>query len=180
MSTKELLKRVGFVAQNGPEPINKIEELERWIGVRLPSEYRSFLLEIGGGPLKDAVVPCTVPTPFGDHIITDLHGIQDVMGLLDSDKTPRNMVSIGFGHFGMTTCLSVAGVDHGQIYSLDTEMRFFWGEQTLSELPDLDQSVKEFFRMRDDGELPPRPWGYENCYHVADSFGEFLEKMRLA
>jgi hypothetical protein len=86
----------------------------------------------------------------------------------------------GSGHFGMTTCLSVAALDHGQVFSLDTEMRFFSDEDTLRQLPDLDPTIKEFFRMRDADVLPERPWGYENCYHVADSFTEFLSKMRLA
>jgi hypothetical protein len=77
----------------------------------------------------------------------------------------------------MTGCLSIAGLDHGQVYSLDTEMRFFWDQDTLNDLPDLDSSIKEFFRLRDADELPERPWGYENCYHLADSFTEFVAKM---
>ncbi|MDM4019644.1 hypothetical protein, partial [Roseiconus lacunae] len=63
------------------------------------------------------------------------------------------------------------------MYALDTEMRYFWTEETLSGYPNLDQSIKEFFRMRDHGELPDRPWGYENCYLIAKDFGEFLSKL---
>jgi hypothetical protein len=102
-----------------------------------------------------------------------------VIGLLDSDKAPRNMICIGFGHFGLTTCLSVAGLDHGQVSALDNEMRFFWDKKTLRRLPDLDPAIREFFRLRDADQLPPRPWGYENCYHLADSFTEFLGKMHV-
>jgi hypothetical protein len=144
----------------------------------LPQDYRTFLLEIGGGELRDTVVPCTVPTPFGEHIITCLHSVEEVIGLLDSDKAPRNMICVGYGHFGMTTCLSVSGIDHGQVYSLDIEMRFFWDEAKLREFPHLDPTILDFFRLRDADELPGRPWGYENCYHVADSFKEFLGKLR--
>jgi hypothetical protein len=135
------------------------------------------LEEIGGGYLPDELAPCTMPTPFGEHIITNLHTIGEVIELLDSDKAPRNMVCIGFGHFGMTTCLSVAGLDHGQVFSLDTEMRFFWDKETLHRLPHLDATIREFFRLRDADALPPRPWGYENCYHIAALFTEFLDKM---
>ena len=90
------------------------------------------------------------------------------------------MLCIGLGHFGMTTCLSIAGLDHGQIFALDTEMRYFWDEETLDGLPHLDSSIKEFFELRDNDELPNRPWGYENCYHIAESFTEFLSKLHRA
>src|SRR5581483_10472234 len=107
------------------------QELEGLIGVRLPPDYRQFLSEIGGGNLADVVTPCTVPTPFGNHIMTCLHSARQVIELLDSDVVPRNMICIGYGHAGRTTCLSIAGLDHGQVFALDTEMRFFWDESTL-------------------------------------------------
>ncbi len=69
------------------------------------------------------------------------------------------MICIGHGHFGMTTCLSIAGIDHGSVYALDTEMRYFWTDEKLSMYPSLAPSIVEFFRMRDDDELPDRPWG---------------------
>jgi hypothetical protein len=141
---------------------------------------RKSALKIGGGNLDDVIAPCTILTPFGEHIVTCLYSVQEVTDLLDSKIAPRNMICIGFGHFGMTTCLSVAGIDHGQVFSLDTEMRFFWDKKTLRGLPDLAPSIKKFFRLRDADKLPERPWGYENCYHLADSFDEFLNKMQLA
>ena len=88
------------------------------------------------------------------------------------------MICIGYGHFGLTTCLSISGLDHGQVFALDIEMRFYWDEQTLRKLPHLDPTIREFFRLRDADELPWRPWGYENCYHVADSFTDFLSKLQ--
>jgi hypothetical protein len=177
MKVRECLDRLGFSPTDGPELPERIEELENLIGVRLPADYRDFLREVGGGYLADVLVPCTVPAPFGEHLIASLHTVGEVIELLDSDKAPRNMVCIGYGHFGMTTCLSVAGLDHGQVFSLDTEMRFFWDKKTLRRMPHLDPAVREFFRLRDADQLPRRPWGYENCYHVAKSFTEFLGKM---
>jgi len=177
MNSSDHLKRIGFQPKHGPNTREAVEELEKLTGVRLPADYRSFLLEIGGGYLDDAVAPCTVPSPIGELNVVELNSADRVVMLLDSTITPRNMICIGIGHFGMTTCLSIAGLDHGQIYALDVEMRNYWDEETLSRLPDLDPSIKEFFRLRDAGELPERPWGYENSYHVADSFSDLLERL---
>ncbi|KAF0171637.1 MAG: hypothetical protein FD161_4235 [Limisphaerales bacterium] len=109
--------------------------------------------------------------------MTCLHTVQEVVGLLDSSVTPRNMICIGYGHFGATTCLSIAGLDHGHVFSLDTEMRYYWTDEHLRRYPHLDPDIREFFRKRDSDELPARPWGYDHCYHVADSFSEFLRKI---
>lgn len=170
-------KNVSFQPHGPPQTDESIELLENAIGVRLPEDYRSYLQTDGGGYVDDAFASCTCPTPFGEMNITELHTVSEVTELLNSTVTPRNMVCIGYGHFGMTTCLSIAGLDHGQVFALDTEMRYYWDEDTLSRYPHLDDSIKEFFRQRDAGELPERPWGYENCYHVADNFEEFLAKL---
>jgi len=162
-----------------PADESAVSELEAQIGVALPRDYRKFLLTDGGGHVSDGLAECTMPTPFGRHIITVLHACREVMDLLDSSITPRNMICIGYGHFGMTTCLSIAGLDHGHVFSLDTEMRFYWDDSTISKYPALDPSIKEFFRQRDNDELPERPWGYENCYHIANSFDAFLSKLHV-
>jgi hypothetical protein len=174
---KQLISDFEFSPTDGPEPPERVEELEGLVGVRLPDDYRNFLLEIGGGNTGDLLAPCTMPTPFCEHVVCSIHSAREVMNLLDSAVTPRNMICIGYGHFGMTTCLSIAGLDHGKVFSLDTEMRFFWNDEIISRFPSLDPSIREFFRLRDADELPERPWGYENCYHVADSFSEFLSKL---
>jgi len=166
-----------YSSHGTPADASAIARLETAIGVPLPVAYRKFLSTDGGGYLRDGLAECTYPTPFGRHIITELYSVDDVIGLLTSTVTPRNMICIGYGHFGMTTCLSIAGLDHGQVFSLDTEMRYFWDEDTLAKYPDLAPSIVEFFRMRDMNELAERPWGYESCYHIADSFPQFLEKL---
>jgi hypothetical protein len=170
-----------FKPHGDPADASSIARLESLIGVPLPTDYREFLMASGGGYVRDGLAQCTEPTPFGKHNIGELHGVGEVINFLDSNVTPRNMICIGYGHFGMTTCLSIAGLDHGKVFALDTEMRYYtWDEEVLSRLPHLADSVKEFFRMRDADELPERPWGYENCYHIADSFGEFLSKLHAS
>lgn len=177
MDYRQHLKGLGFHPKGGPASPATLLELERQIGVPLPADYRAFLLTVGGGYL-DSYAPCTAPTPFGErHSLTELYGAEDVIGLLYSAVTPRNMVCVGVGHNAATTCLSVAGLDHGQVFALDAKMRYFWDADTLAGLPDLAPEIREFFRLRDAGELPERPWGYENCYHLADSFPEFVRKI---
>ena len=176
MNWKNIVEYESFGSAAGD---SAVAALETRIGVRLPDVYREFMLTDGGGDLYDGLTECTVPTPFGRHNITVLHELADILDLLDSSVAPRNMICIGYGHFGMTTCLSVAGIDHGHVYALDTEMRFFWDEEQIAQFPDLDPTIKEFFRMRDADELPQRPWGYDNCYHIADSFHDFLSKLHV-
>lgn len=154
-----------------------IAKIERQIGVRLPECYRKFILESGGGYVDSLVAECMVPTPFGKANLVELSDAQGILRLLDSDITPRNFICIGIGHFGMTICLSIAGIDHGSVYALDTEMRYFWTSEKLSLFPHLDSSIVEFFRMRDEDDLPIRPWGYENCYLIAENFDVFLKKL---
>lgn len=171
---------VPFKPHGEPESEASVATLESAIGVRLPDDYRGFLTSIGGGYVRDGVAECNYPTPFGRMCITELHSVPRVLRLLSSTITPRNMICIGCGHFGMTTCLSVAGLDHGQIFALDTEMRYYWEDDIISNFPSLADSIKEFFRQRDSDELPERPWAYENCYHVADTFSEFVSKLAKA
>lgn len=164
---------------NGVADESTIRDLEKAIGTPLPTDYREFLMTTGGGYVR-GLAECTCPTPFGESNITELHDVKQIIDHLDSSVTPRNMICIGYGHFGMTTCLSIAGLDHGQVFALDTEMRFYWTEEELSRLPALAPSIKGFFRQRDAGELPRRPWGYTNCYHIADSFSEYLSKLKAS
>jgi hypothetical protein len=172
------LKRLNY-RSDGPESPAEVERLERLAGVPLPGDYREFLLTFGGGYL-DAYSPCDGLTPIGECSITRMHSATEVIDLLDSAVAPRNMICISYGHDGQTGCLSVAGLDHGQIFALDTKMRFYWGAETLAKLPDLDPFIREFFRLRDADQLPERPWGYENCYPMAGSFTDFLARLQPA
>ena len=177
MTTIDRLRLLGFTG-TCPDTLEDVERLERLVGVPLPADYRDFLLTVGGGYV-DAWSPCGGPTPFGDEIsVTVLQSGTEVVDHLDSAVTPRNMICVSFGHGGMTGCLSVAGLDRGQVFALDTGMRYFWDEGRIAAWPHLAPSIKEFFRRRDADELPERPWGYENCYRMAGSFTEFLERLR--
>jgi SMI1 / KNR4 family (SUKH-1) len=173
------LQRLSYES-DGPDSPAEVDRLERLIGVPLPSDYRQFLLTCGGGSL-DASSPCEGLTPFGDTCsVTQIHSATEVIDLLDSAVTPRNFICVSFGHAGQTGCLSIAGLDHGQVFALDTQMRFYWDAETLGRMPHLAPSIQEFFRLRDADKRPERPCGYDNCYAMAESFADFVARLRPA
>jgi len=177
MSAGDHLRGLSY-SSDGPDSLAEVERLEQLAGTTLPGDYREFLLTFGGGYL-DAFSPCKGLTPIGDSCsVTRLHSCAEVIQLLDSRVTPRNMICISYGHDGQTGCLSIAGLDHGLVFALDTKMRFYWDAEALAKMPHLDPSIREFFRLRDADELPERPWGYDNCYPMADSFADFLARLR--
>jgi len=171
------LKACNWSSTGGGESVADIERLEGRIGTSLPSDFRQFLREQGAGYL-DAWARCTFPTPFGEHGITSFYSVAEIEGLLDSAIVPRNMICIGSGDFSAYTCLSVCSIDRGSVYSLDGEMNFFKELNGPQQFYGNSPQAKEFYRMRDADELPQRAWGYDNCYHVTDSFSEFLSVLR--
>ena len=51
---------------------------------------------------------------------------------------------------------------------------------TIKHLMTGQSGFPDFFHMRDNDELPERPWGYENCYLIAESFDEYMNKLDAA
>ncbi|WP_166442557.1 SMI1/KNR4 family protein [Phragmitibacter flavus] len=167
----------GWSPKDKPANNDEVARLESKIGVSLPPEYRDFIAFIGPGFL-DGWVPCSYPTPFGSHGLTSLHSIIEVEELLDSLIVPRNMICIGSGDFGAFTCLSVCGLDRGAIYSLDGEMNYYKDIADPQQFYSNSPNAIEFYRLRDEDQLPPRPCGYDNCYHITDSFANFLKALQ--
>jgi SMI1-KNR4 cell-wall len=159
-------------------PDRDVEAIEAEIGVPLPASYREFLAECGGW-WRDLCCPSQEPTPFGEHVITGFHDAAEVRGLLDSMITPRNMVTIGYGHFGAFTCLSVAGIDRGSVYALDSEFRVFWSDEEFHQrFNAMADSIREYLELRRSDSLPEKPAGYDSLYLLADDFDEFLSLCR--
>jgi hypothetical protein len=155
-----------------------IEALEAEIGVSLPARYREFLSKCGGW-WHDVCCPCREPTPFDEHVITGFHDAGEVRGLLDSMIIPRNMVAISYGHFGMYTCLSFAGIDRGSVYALDSEFRVDWSdEEFYQRFNAMADGIREYLELRRDDRLPEKPVGYDSLYLLAEDFDEFLSSCR--
>ncbi|UUO06182.1 SMI1/KNR4 family protein [Blastopirellula sp. J2-11] len=163
----------------GIEPESAVAALESRIGVTIPQQLRRHLLNNGGGYIADCVVKCKFPTPFGRHNVCEFASVDIMISMIDSDIIPRNLLYFGAGHLGKWTCVSISGIDHGKIYSFDSEMRYYWTQEEIDARPSLDHSIIEFFHLRDGDGLPVRPWGYENCYEIADSLDEFLDMLTI-
>ncbi|MDZ4783401.1 MAG: SMI1/KNR4 family protein [Planctomycetia bacterium] len=150
--------------------------IEAAIGVALPPAYRTFLAECGGW-CGDIRCPSEQPTPFGNHTIAGFHDATAVHDLLDSMITPRNMVTIASGHFGACTCISIAGIDRGSVYALDSEFRVFWSEEEFHQrFNAMADCVREYLDLRRLDQLPEKPAGYESTYFLASDFDEFLKR----
>jgi hypothetical protein len=173
------LTELGCRYSGDPATEREVRVIERTIGVPLPSAYRTFLLSM---PQADAdlLIAAKEPTPFGtEHWLSVFHTAGDVGLLLDSNITPRNMVTIATGHFSKYTCLSVAGVDHGAVYALDGEFRAYMSDEDFHlRYPDMSDDLREYLRLRATGDLPEKHDTYDHVYLVANDFAEFLRNLR--
>jgi hypothetical protein len=134
-----------------------IEVLETRLGLRLPDDYRHFLLTFNGGR----------PTP-GDFVdkrdasIAESFHVDWLYGMCEGDpdidlerhimtfkgRMPGNIIPIGSDSCGNQVCVSASGDDCGVVY--------FWEMEKEAD--------------PDEGETP----SYDNLGWVADSFADFL------
>lgn len=168
-----------FASERDPATAERdVLELEAAIGTSIPDDFRRFLLL---GADYRGCIWCSVstPTPFGDHGIASFDSARAILGVIDSYMTPRNMITIGSGHFGSFTCLSVCGIDRGSVYGLDSDYRCFWSDEDFhSRFPALSDGIRDYLRVRREGGLPQMPAGYDSCYFLAPSFSEYLTLCR--
>ena len=88
--------------------------------------------------------------------------------MLGSTITPRNMITIAYGHFGAYTCLSVCGIDRGYVYALDSEFRSLWpDDEFYTRFNAIAPSIEAYLELRRDGELPEKPDSYHSIYLLA-------------
>lgn len=151
---------------------------EAAIGVSLPTEYKQFL-KTGAGWWGDVCCPSEEPTPFGDHVLCGFHDADETSAILDSMITPRNMITIASGHFGAFTCLSVCGIDRGAVYALDSEFRSRWPDEMFYErFNAIADSIKDYLRLRRDGNLPQKHDSYDSLYLLAPDWETFLSRCK--
>jgi hypothetical protein len=146
-----------------PVSAERIAMVEEALRIRLPAQYKQFLLEHNGGRPKLCAFNCRDKTgPYSDSVVNWFLAIHDgkynnfewffrTFKVADA-RLPETLVPIAIDPGGNLICISVSGPDEGAVY--------FW-----------------------DHELEPSPAdrstvGYPNVHLIADSFDEFLVNLR--
>ena len=129
--------------------------VERFLGLKLPKAYRTFLLDVNGG--KCSSNSFFISEKEGEDSIRYFFGINedesyDLLSCIKRYKkrVPLNMLPIANDSFGNLILLSISDPDYGKVY--------FW---------DHDWEVE-------DGQIPD----YSNLTLIADSFEEFLNSLK--
>lgn len=157
--------KVRIVSADPPATERQVAALELKLGIELPSDYRSFLLEYNGGRPKieaerfgDAAFDIWWDQqPWAaDYAESLVHGFYSLdekstvswsaaeAAYLTVPRVPEDFVPIAFDRGSNQILLGIRGERRGRVY--------FWAKDYEPQVP-----------------------GYENVGFVANSFGEFLE-----
>ena len=147
------------VPMSGP-PTQPTEEelrlLEEELGVRLPDDYRAFLVKFNGGRPEPNWFPVQGELGMGGvDLFLGVRGAGDWDDLLTAkrrllERMPAHMLPIADAECGNVICLSLGTSDSGSVYYWDHELE------------------------ADEGEVPT----YSNLFKVADSFSAFFDSIR--
>ncbi len=137
-------------------PITKdrIDRLERTLGIVLPDSYKSFLLRFNGGRPDPSFFPIQGSKRENSGSIHYFFRVEDQIESstvewqykILSGRIPSELFPIAGDGSGNVICLSLKGSNEGFVY--------FWDH--------------------DDEHSPPT---YDNIYFVADSFEKFLDSI---
>jgi hypothetical protein len=164
-----------------------VAEFERDRGLRLPAEYRAFLLACGGWTGSAACDFLEQPTPNGTGAWIDLfygrmaleYQVYDIRWATDAVGEAPRFVAVASG--GMNGCMVVVrcgGPDDGWVYFLDADQRALWPDEDFRRMsPALDPSIERWLEMRRVGRLPVKPAGYESLYLLGRGFNEFIDRL---
>lgn len=161
----EKLAKLGLEPCGGkdfqPASTEEIAELEKTIGVRLPEDYRQFLLAYGRS-MFSALVNCTPsakPLYFGwffcvAEVLTAIDGWEDAL--------PETIIPIADDDGGNAFCLGVSGPGAGKVYFHNHS----WGWHADAE------------RLIERGEPVPPDIRYRTVHQIASSFRELIDQMQ--
>jgi hypothetical protein len=183
------LEALGYTPADWQLPVTEefVSEFEREYGLRLPSEYRAFLLEFGGWVGSATCDFLEQPTPLGDGAWIDLfygrmvpeYEVYDIRWATDSVGGAPALIAVASG--GMNGCMAVVrcgGPDDGHVYFFDCDQRSLWPDEEFRQMfPALDPLIEQYLAQRRAGQLPPKPEGYESLYLLARGFNEFIERL---
>ncbi len=143
-------------SSNPQTSFDAIEAFERDRGVSLPERYISFLLSTNGGIPESPVFPITGMADNPDGLVQVFYGINARISTSDLAKVydqykggiPTEVVAIACTGFDDFICLDLRNDQERVVF---WDKRHFWGT----------------------GE-----WRERDLFHIANSFDEFLMKLR--
>jgi hypothetical protein len=161
-----------------------VRGFEARFSLRLPVDYRAFLLR-HGGVIGSAICGFQEPTPCGPSTyIESFYGFTlpnrrgNVMDRTELIRGAPDVIAVGDNLMGGMFWLKCTGKDAGHVYMHDHEGRFAWPDPIFSErFPNLSPEIKQYLKQRKQGKLPAKPKGYEHVYRLAKSFTEFIDRL---
>ena len=148
---------MGVVIQNTEPPLSaqRVKQVEKKYGIKLPLQYRNFLLAHNGGqPIPNEFHFKKKQGQYTDSIVDWFLAIYEGENdnfeeyydtyKIDENRIPENLVPIAHDPGGNLICISVSGDDEGAV--------FFWDHE-----------------HEEDG---------DNIHLIADSFDEFLSGLK--
>ena len=176
------LAMLGFALPEGGCPPSEmlVREFERRFDLKLPVDFRSFLVR-HGGVRGMAVCPMIEPTPFGSFTCIDgFFGFEndkigDATELIEG--TPE-IIAMGTEPLGRMFWLFCAESYVGHVFVYDHYGRSSWSDEDFFKWPHLASEIRHYLDLRREGRLPEKPEGFEDVYLVARSFTGFMESLR--
>jgi hypothetical protein len=188
-AVRKKLEALGYQPADWQLPVTEdfVAEFERERRLRLPAEYRAFLLEFGGWTGSATCDFLEQPTPNGTGAWVDLfygrmvpeYEVYDIRWATDSFGESGGWAAIASA--GMNGCVVIVrcgGSDDGHVYFLDADQRALWPDEEFRRMfTALHPSIEEWLARRRAGQLPAKPEGYECLFLLARGFNEFVERL---
>jgi len=159
-------------------------EFEIRFSLNLPPDYRDFLVHYGG-VVGDAACPFQEPTPHGhDTLIDKFYGFtspnrhDNVLDQTELIDGAPDVIGIGGNVMGEMFWLKCCGWDAGHVYMHDGDSRSAWPDELFyKRFPNLSPEIQHYLVLRRQGNLPKKRKGYEHVYRLAESFGDFIDRL---
>ena len=139
--------------------LEKLKEFEQTFGIKLPDDYRSFLLKYNGGVPEPGIVDFIEHGENQSDVVNYLCGIHSgeywasLEWYMDMYKgrIPAGFIPFGYDPGGNLYLISVEGEHPGKVY--------FWDHENEAGIFDEEPGLK-------------------NMSFISNSFTEFLDKLR--
>jgi hypothetical protein len=147
-----------FEKQFGPIPERFITALEQGWHIKLPRDYKEFLVKINGGKPQKKLF--TLKDKSNSSLLSGLFGISDEEDynvlirypIMLMDRIPTNTFPIADDQCGNLILLSIRGQDYGKVYFWDHEREVGTDHGVVAD--------------------------YSNLTLIADSFNEFVNNLK--